>query len=223
MRYRLFFLFIILSLVSMAQHIQTFSPSNPKQGDELTLYLSTSFLFSVGNPPFFCGSFVSSSDTIGQQELIYDITIDISGIRSPGSACTRFDTIISTNKFQSTGVHEVIVFWSALDTTGGSNNFYSRYDSDTLQLLVQSGVTSILENFKSNFSLYPNPVGDKLNIDGFMSLAIERIEVRDVKGRLVKAYTKTNRQLNVESLSSGIYLLNIIGKDGSWRQKFVKQ
>ena len=73
--------------------------------------------------------------------------------------------------------------------------------------------------------VYPNPVKDKfiLNLpDGF---ALEKIEILDLSGRAApfKPTNQTPLQIDISSLSNGIYLLKAIGLNGEvYVEKIIK-
>ncbi|MCB9187824.1 MAG: T9SS type A sorting domain-containing protein [Flavobacteriales bacterium] len=69
--------------------------------------------------------------------------------------------------------------------------------------------SSEVEEIENEFSLYPNPVADVLNI---ISMTEEQYEVviKDINGRTVSASNEFgNASLNVGGMSSGIYLIEI--------------
>jgi hypothetical protein len=82
-----------------------------------------------------------------------------------------------------------------------------------------------------SFDVFPNPTQDNLNIN----IAVDKetdfvLEVKDVTGKLVmeqKAhFSKDNpqHQLNISSLSKGIYFLEIISDDGNSQPiKIIKE
>lgn len=81
-----------------------------------------------------------------------------------------------------------------------------------------------------NYSLYPNPVSDVLNMDIYIKEnAPLSIEVRDVVGKLI--YTtelrsgKTNERISIDmsAQSKGMYLISIRNNKGTSTKKIVKQ
>jgi hypothetical protein len=64
---------------------------------------------------------------------------------------------------------------------------------------------------------FPNPVSDKINIS--TNITLDRIEIYNLLGNLVlKTDTNTN-EIDVTSLTSGIYLISIY----SGKEKIVKK
>ena len=72
---------------------------------------------------------------------------------------------------------------------------------------------------KNAFVIYPNPVSAILNIESNES--VDSILVYNLQGQLVLE-NKNSKQINVQSLASGQYLLKISSGDLSQVKKFVK-
>lgn len=79
--------------------------------------------------------------------------------------------------------------------------------------------------FANNFSLYPNPASDVLNINSKSNTAISQITITDMNGRIVKEVKNmsvTNTIVNVADLTSGLYIINVTSNEGSGAVKFAK-
>lgn len=72
-----------------------------------------------------------------------------------------------------------------------------------------------------DWSLYPNPANDVLNIKNLTG-QVSSIQVYDLTGKLCGEYQNTN-QISVENLPSGTYLLRIIRNEKVEQQKFIVQ
>lgn len=72
-------------------------------------------------------------------------------------------------------------------------------------------------------SLHPNPAGDHINVD--CNIPINKIDIYDVQGRLVKQVSKIGSdnsiKVNTENLSKGIYLLHLETNQGFNVQKVI--
>jgi len=82
-------------------------------------------------------------------------------------------------------------------------------------------LTNIIENFQDNqLRIYPNPVQSvlKLEIDNALN---QEYMIFNLAGKLVRSGTMLSNELNVESISSGIYFLSI--PELRLNKKFVKQ
>lgn len=84
-------------------------------------------------------------------------------------------------------------------------------------------VVGIDEIQRENFKLYPNPVSNKLTIITNYDLRINKIEIVDLTGKILKKTTTNFNSVNVNELPSGVYFIKIITDDRTTTQKFVKQ
>ena len=92
--------------------------------------------------------------------------------------------------------------------------------------LVQTKVstyTSIQEKEMDHttFSVFPNPVKDILYLES--EHHIERAEIYDISGRLLKHFLTPDMQINVSYLNSGLYLLKVFTKGLSEQQLIIKE
>jgi len=76
--------------------------------------------------------------------------------------------------------------------------------------------------FETQVSLYPNPVGNQLNIH--TDLEVEGIEIYNFSGQLIHAETSigNDQTVNTTALSSGLYLIKIETSAGVITKRFVK-
>jgi len=72
---------------------------------------------------------------------------------------------------------------------------------------------------QSDISIYPNPVIDKLFIQGLSNPT--KISVYNVLGKLVLSKT-TSSEINVDNLQSGIYIIKIVDEQKEIVKKFIK-
>ncbi|PZR11015.1 MAG: hypothetical protein DI539_20950 [Flavobacterium psychrophilum] len=79
------------------------------------------------------------------------------------------------------------------------------------------------EHNLKNITAYPNPVKDVLNLDA--QSTIETVEVYSITGQLVltQKVNTQNAAVNLQQLSSGAYLVNVVGENGSKRIKIIKE
>ncbi len=87
-------------------------------------------------------------------------------------------------------------------------------------LMTNPTATSVKENALS-FSIYPNPVQDRMKIT--TSNAIDRISVTDITGKVVLTRQQIESgYVNTSSLKSGVYFVSLYAGDRVKTQKFVK-
>ncbi len=76
-------------------------------------------------------------------------------------------------------------------------------------------------NDTNDFSIYPNPTNDLININSLNNQSIKSVKVFDLGGKLLieSSYNK----ISVSNLSSGLYLLKITTDSGELTKKFIKE
>jgi len=84
------------------------------------------------------------------------------------------------------------------------------------------GSLSVSESELSNLSirLFPNPVKGVLNIE--YKETIETIEIYNLLGKKVKSLSNNSKSINIQDLSSGMYLLKIYSGNRTISRKIVK-
>jgi len=75
--------------------------------------------------------------------------------------------------------------------------------------------------FKNNFSIYPNPVNNVLNISVKNEMTINSLSITDLNGRVVST-SSSSTSIDVSNLSSGVYFVSIETNEGKGTSKFVK-
>ncbi len=120
--------------------------------------------------------------------------------------------------------------------SGATQNFYTpTANGEYACIFVENGCTDTsgcyqftevgINEFNSNIAmnLSPNPASDYLSIT--CSSGIERIEIRDVTGRLIITENANGSLIIIDTslLSNGFYTVTALGKYGSTNSKFQKQ
>lgn len=119
-------------------------------------------------------------------------------------------------------------------TTGvyyfGFRNFSPITATGTHALIIDnftvSEVLGINENLDSQFSVFPNPTKNIVNISNSMDASIENIELSDINGRSIinnKVANTTETQINISDISQGVYMLRIVSDLGTLVKKIVKE
>lgn len=114
----------------------------------------------------------------------------------------------------------------------GQNNIYVAFrhygvsDEFTMEIddveVISSTTVSTDDFFKENFSLYPNPTSDVLNITSKTGIEFNAIKIVDLTGRIVKS-EQNKTSINVSDLASGTYLIEIFTNESKATSKFVKK
>jgi hypothetical protein len=86
-----------------------------------------------------------------------------------------------------------------------------------------SRLTGISDNKKYNptISVYPNPVSDILYLSTIDR--IEKIEIYDLSGRLIKSILTSDNRINIETLVKGMYLLKVYTNTTSGHAVIIKE
>lgn len=94
------------------------------------------------------------------------------------------------------------------------------------RLTVTEGSSLGVANYTNTaFSLYPNPVKQKLNIKwDSANLNLKTAQIFDLNGRLLLKSININQPISVETLSAGTYILLLKDENGKeYSQKFIKE
>ena len=96
---------------------------------------------------------------------------------------------------------------------------------DIMQPYVMTLSTMGIDETSAGFSIYPNPVQDKLYIEA--EAVIEEIVVYDVYGRVQNLRNsetqKLRNSIDVSDLNSGVYFVQIKTEEGNITKRFVKE
>lgn len=85
----------------------------------------------------------------------------------------------------------------------------------------KTGTTgSVREAKKSDFTIYPLPANDILNINS-MNNIYQYYSITDINGKIVKQRNKFSSQINISSLNNGIYFLILENNNEKIYKKFV--
>ena len=84
-----------------------------------------------------------------------------------------------------------------------------------------SGETGIPQNDEFGINIYPNPASDAVRIN--TSDNVQRVEIFNMQGQLVKVETGEVSSISVKDLANGMYTLKLTTDNGVSMHKFVKQ
>ncbi|MGY5354930.1 T9SS type A sorting domain-containing protein [Wenyingzhuangia sp. IMCC45467] len=139
------------------------------------------------------------------------------------TSMSNFETLsvdLASAKTEWTG--NVTDIQLAIRNTGNTGNASSAGDIQIDQIIFDNNETLSSENIEdADFSLYPNPVSDVLNITG--NSTITAIEVYNITGQKVLTSASKN-QINVSQLSLGVYVLKLQNENNQvLSKKFIKK
>lgn len=106
----------------------------------------------------------------------------------------------------------------------GSGNLVLELSTPGFGMEFQDSVfLGINENLLDRISVYPTITSDYLIISRPISVLIEQIAVFNTIGQKVLVELGNNDEINIASLSTGIYFIQISSKQGNIIKKFIKK
>jgi hypothetical protein len=114
---------------------------------------------------------------------------------------------------------------SAPGFTGGKANYNDSSDPDfapVLNLAYGQTPSGIKETNSVQFSVYPNPANGLLTIEK-ANETITHVEITNLLGATVLVPPVVQNTINITSLPTGIYMLNVTTQNGKGTQRFVKE
>ena len=101
-----------------------------------------------------------------------------------------------------------------------NSNAYSNWAKDAIASYnTDCNYMSVNESNKTKITLYPNPVKDILNF----SEEVSDVKITDISGKTVKQVANSSKNINVENLPKGIYIVSFKTKSGNVvSQKLIK-
>lgn len=86
-----------------------------------------------------------------------------------------------------------------------------------------AGVLATQENKLEKLNVYPNPVNSILTISTPKNSSVEQVIVSNSVGQVIKTINENTTRIDMTSLKSGIYFLQIRTKEGIFNQKIMKK
>ena len=213
---------------------------------DLTIYSAT---VDAGNDQTICFGCGFPDDSIalsasGAQTYIWDNGVN-DGVYFTPSA-TAVYTVIGTDANGCVATDSVTIFvgnrdcssltLSGLDSVIYNNQIYYQSSLDTIIHTNVSGCDSIeyleiiinhtvvYENILKNVEVYPNPTSDIITLKGINSHEnISYIHLLDIEGTLLRKIGINETQVDLSSLSAGIYFIEIKYQHGKGRIKLIKK
>ena len=95
-------------------------------------------------------------------------------------------------------------------------------DFDGCETTAEFPILSLSDELMDGIKIYPNPASTDIHIDLIdSSLQIKTLQLISQNGQLINEYQKSDRILDVTSLNTGVYILNIELTDGSQMNKRI--
>ncbi|TGE21685.1 T9SS type A sorting domain-containing protein [Hymenobacter aquaticus] len=141
---------------------------------------------------------------------------------------TRSSTFTVPTTAKSGATRMRVVMSDASATTSCGSYSYGETEDYTINITggtARMESTARLSGGATEYSVYPNPATDVLNvvIPSDRDAAAVAVKVYDVRGAEMKQAQFANGQLNVSQLAKGVYMLTIADGQQVTHQRFVKQ
>jgi hypothetical protein len=103
----------------------------------------------------------------------------------------------------------------------GTDGAQAKFDN-----VVITGVLNTDSFFSQNFSIYPNPIESVVNLNSKNGNQINKVQILDLNGRLIKEVTPSGLseiQVNVSNLNAGVYFVKVQSDLGVGTSKIIKK
>jgi len=162
----------------------------------------------------------SNSNGIGSRITVY--TESFSQIRDIRSG-DGFRYMSSLNAYfglgQDTEIDSVVVTWPS----GSVDVIYEPEINTSLTVIEGSNPLSIESEIQTSLKVYPNPAINELFIEASENLTGSRLDIFDVQGKRVQSQVLNSNRIDVSTLETGNYILQIQLNEGTVESKFYKK
>jgi len=150
--------------------------------------------------------------------------------------------LLITATLSSTNYDALLIGWDAqnlqngVSFNGGNSQFCSTAAQTARANMIASdgwsitdggldaGCTtlSVPEEDFADFSLYPNPASNYVNIKGSI-IDLKQIDIFNINGQLVKTVTSNLDQIDISNLESAVYFIRLYSDTSSKTMKLIKK
>jgi len=112
--------------------------------------------------------------------------------------------------------------YNAVQTSSCAAFSFGQVEDYTINISLTARMDETASNNAIAFNLYPNPVnGDVLNISNLVTAS--EYAIFNMMGQQVGKGKIENDSVNVSSLTSGTYLIQVSNENGATSKRFIKQ
>jgi PKD repeat protein len=204
----------------------------------VSVFCDTLFnVIGTGGPAACNASFYTVYDTIQSTQMAWVVnqsTASSSALQIWNWGDNTSDTAaFPTHVYSQTGTYTICLYiidtvYNCTDTMCQTINVF-RLTQQAASVpftvnVVPSVPTNISEIRVEEWSVYPVPSTDVLNIRSSQTLTGYQYSVIDLSGRAVDTGVLSSAQLNIQALDKGIYILQLVNESGAASvQRFIKQ
>lgn len=88
---------------------------------------------------------------------------------------------------------------------------------------ITTPLTVVQNASDSEINVYPNPVSTTLTIKTDHHMAIDKVVIKALSGKIILVQTQHFETIEVEPLAQGMYLLEVYSRDEKFTTKFIKE
>lgn len=134
-----------------------------------------------------------------------------------------FDTTFTLSRSLSPGLKHLKLLAYHDEETDSNDCRWNPWPGYTDTLFSHLDVPLAIESTElNNTRLFPNPVRDKLNLDGPLRLRKQNIRIFATSGESIEFKMTNNRQIDVTTLPDGIYFLQVRDGESTMTWQFTK-
>jgi len=120
---------------------------------------------------------------------------------------------------QATAITQVIIKWPS-----GIIDILNNVNTNQSLLVVEGSTLSNTSFTSTDFSIYPIPAKNILNIKANDTIAMKTAQVFDLNGKSVLQSDIVGEAINIDKLTSGTYIIVLTDENGkAYSQKFLKE
>lgn len=160
----------------------------------------------------------TASSQMGSDDIVHFMVSDDGGStwtilqtwdanNGPSNASTEYIYNLAAN----TSANTVFAFYGTSGTTNDNEDYNFYVDDFTVESAQLS--TSEVNNVAKKAAVHPNPFKDILYISDRRE--VKSVTVGDTSGRIVKTFDGSIKELNLNTLNSGLYFITLYFKDGT--------
>jgi hypothetical protein len=184
-------------------------------------YLNNAGTFGTFLITLTTGGLILTADTWYRAGFAYDTTTG----ETTWKVATVYTALPAAN-WAGPFVPDEVDFVSAVPTTNAaaSDFIVDNYTVKATESEALLGVSTVAQ--KVNFTVSPNPANDFVSINSSVNTSISNVEMFDLNGRLVKSVKVDNlssTSVNINDLSTGVYMMKITSENGIVSKKVIKQ
>ena len=188
---------------------------------------SRGIMLTAGSPvtiSYYVRNYVATPSTnTASYDLKAGFSKDVAGMTIPVASETGLANVTYEMKSYSFTPAETNTYYlgfnalNAINAAGTHAFFLDNLFVD--QVLSVKGVDA------SNFTVYPNPANNILNVSNKANDLINNIQIKDLTGKTVKEsdfIAQSTIQMNIADIAAGVYMMTIKTNQGSITKKIVK-